>query len=87
MLADLRTALPAQRRATALADHRAFTVLLTLAAVLRLVTMLGYRPATLYWYDSFTYLDTAVHPAPSATFHPIGYPSCCAPCCPSTTWT
>ncbi|SPL88207.1 unnamed protein product [[Actinomadura] parvosata subsp. kistnae] len=74
MLADTRTALPAQRRATALADHRAFMVLLALAAALRLVTMLGYRPATLYWYDSFTYLDTAVHPAPSATFHPIGYP-------------
>ncbi|MEV4175789.1 hypothetical protein [Nonomuraea sp. NPDC049709] len=74
MLTDTRTALPAQRRSAALAGHRVFAVLLALAAVLRVVTMLGYRPATLYWYDSFTYLDTAVHPAPSATFHPIGYP-------------
>ncbi|MEV0387777.1 hypothetical protein [Nonomuraea sp. NPDC050643] len=74
MLADTRVALPSQRRAAALADHRVFAVLLALAAALRLVTMLGYRPATLYWYDSFTYLDTAVHLAPSATFHPIGYP-------------
>ncbi|MFE0151446.1 hypothetical protein ACFWY5_30170 [Nonomuraea sp. NPDC059007] len=57
-----------------LAGHGAFVVLLTLAAALRVVTMLGYRPARLYWYDSFTYLDTAVHLAPSASFHPIGYP-------------
>ena len=74
MLVDTRVALPSRRRSAALADHRVFAVLLALAAALRLVTMLGYRPAQLYWYDSFTYLDTAVHPAPSATFHPIGYP-------------
>ncbi|SEH01369.1 hypothetical protein SAMN05444920_12073 [Nonomuraea solani] len=74
MLVDSRVALPSQRRRTALADHRVFAVLLALAATLRLVTMLGYRPITLYWYDFFTCLDTAVHPAPSATFHPIGYP-------------
>ncbi|GAA3679553.1 hypothetical protein GCM10022224_049730 [Nonomuraea antimicrobica] len=74
MLTDLRTALPAPRRLAALADHRVFAVLLVVAAALRVVTMLGYRPATLYWYDSYTYLDTAVHLAPSATFHPIGYP-------------
>lgn len=73
MLVDTRVALPSQRRSAALADHRLFAVLLALAAALRLVTMLGYRPATLYWYDSFTYLDMAVHPAPSASFHPIGY--------------
>ncbi|MEV5322735.1 hypothetical protein AB0K67_01200 [Nonomuraea sp. NPDC052634] len=73
MLVDTRVALPSQRRSAALADHRLFAVLLALAAALRVVTMLGYRPATLYWYDSFTYLDMAVHPAPSASFHPIGY--------------
>ncbi|MFB9477358.1 hypothetical protein ACFFR3_48355 [Nonomuraea salmonea] len=72
MLADTRVALPSPRR-SALAGHRLFTVLLALAAALRVVTMLGYRPATLYWYDSFTYLDMAVHPAPSGSFHPIGY--------------
>ncbi|WP_245642575.1 hypothetical protein [Nonomuraea candida] len=49
-------------------------MLLLLAAALRVVTMLGYRPAQLYWYDSFSYLDTAVHLQPSAAFHPIGYP-------------
>ncbi|MFC4116706.1 hypothetical protein [Nonomuraea zeae] len=74
MLTDLRTALPSRQRAAVLADHRVFAVLLALAAALRVVTMLGYRPAQLYWYDSFTYLDTAVHLAPSATFHPSGYP-------------
>ncbi|MEW9552420.1 hypothetical protein [Nonomuraea sp. NPDC050783] len=74
MLTDTRLASPAQRPLAALAGHRLFAVLLLLAAALRVVTMLGYRPATLYWYDSFTYLDTAAHPAPSATFHPIGYP-------------
>ncbi|MEU6716483.1 hypothetical protein ABZ897_33885 [Nonomuraea sp. NPDC046802] len=71
---DTRAALPSQRRFAALADHRLFAVLLALAAALRLITMLGYRPANLYWYDSFTYLDTAVHLVPSASFHPIGYP-------------
>ncbi|MFI6291370.1 hypothetical protein ACIBEJ_07260 [Nonomuraea sp. NPDC050790] len=66
---------PAPRpRARALAGHRAFAALLTAAAALRVVTMLGYRPPRLYWYDSFTYLDTAAHLAPSAAFHPIGYP-------------
>ncbi|GAA4930065.1 hypothetical protein HD597_004243 [Nonomuraea thailandensis] len=74
MLTDHRVAPPARRRLAVLADHRVFAALLALAAALRVVTMLGYRPVTLYWYDSFTYLDTAAHPAPSATFHPIGYP-------------
>ncbi|MFI6904743.1 hypothetical protein ACIBKY_26010 [Nonomuraea sp. NPDC050394] len=72
MLTQTRV-IPAVRRG-APAGHGAFVVLLALAAALRVVTMLGYRPARLYWYDSFTYLDTAVHLAPSASFHPIGYP-------------
>lgn len=77
MLTDTRPAVPSRRRPAGLAvlaDHRVFAVLLALAAALRVVTMLGYRPAQLYWYDSFTYLDTAVHLRPSAAFHPIGYP-------------
>lgn len=57
-----------------LTRHRPFAVVITLAAALRVVTMLGYRPAQLYWYDSFTYLDTAVHLKPAGAFHPIGYP-------------
>ncbi|MEU0566899.1 hypothetical protein ABZ297_16130 [Nonomuraea sp. NPDC005983] len=65
---------PRPARFAALADHRVFAVVLALAAALRVVTMLGYRPAQLYWYDSFSYLDTAVHLRPSAAFHPIGYP-------------
>ncbi|WP_433411957.1 hypothetical protein ACQP1V_24145 [Microtetraspora malaysiensis] len=63
-----------RRAAAPLGRHRAFTVAIALAAALRVVTMLGYPPARLYWYDSFTYLDNAVHLQPSATFHPIGYP-------------
>jgi hypothetical protein len=54
--------------------HRAFTVLLIPAAALRLVMMLGYRPARLYWYDSVTYLRLAEHPAPNQVFDPSGYP-------------
>ncbi|GAA3107740.1 phospholipid carrier-dependent glycosyltransferase [Streptosporangium carneum] len=58
----------------ALADHWLFALVVAAAAALRAVTMLGYRPAQLYWYDSFTYLDTAVHMRPSGQFHPTGYP-------------
>ncbi|GAA4225540.1 hypothetical protein FHR32_002218 [Streptosporangium album] len=73
MLTDVRpAALP--RTGRVLTGHRLFAVVLALAAALRVVTMLGYRPAQVYWYDSFTYLDTAVHLKPSAAFHPIGYP-------------
>ncbi|MDH2429436.1 hypothetical protein [Sphaerisporangium sp. TRM90804] len=54
--------------------HRPFLVVLALAAALRVVTMLGYRPAVLYWYDSFSYLDVASHLRPSLGFHPSGYP-------------
>ncbi|MEU6408959.1 hypothetical protein [Microbispora sp. NPDC046933] len=54
--------------------HRAFTVALVAAAALRVVTMLGYPPARMYWYDSYTYLHNAVHLRPEQGFHPIGYP-------------
>ncbi|WP_245966289.1 hypothetical protein [Sphaerisporangium album] len=76
MLTQVRPAMSSPRRPAWLAvfpDHRLFAVVLALAAGLRVVTMLGYRPARLYWYDSFTYLDTAVHLAPSGAFHPAGY--------------
>ncbi|MEU9884802.1 hypothetical protein [Sphaerisporangium sp. NPDC051011] len=76
MLTEVRPATSSPRRPAWLAvfaDHRLFAVVLALAAGMRVVTMLGYRPARLYWYDSFTYLDTAVHLAPSGAFHPIGY--------------
>ncbi|MFF5207903.1 hypothetical protein [Streptosporangium sp. NPDC000396] len=72
--AGLPEARPTRSIFTALTGHRLFAAVLTLAAALRVVTMLGYRPAQLYWYDSFTYLDAAVHLKPSFAFHPIGYP-------------
>lgn len=60
--------------------HRAFTVVLVVAAALRGVTMLGYPPALLYWYDSFTYLDNAVHLQPSRTTRrSCGWSTRCCP--------
>ncbi|TYB58954.1 phospholipid carrier-dependent glycosyltransferase [Nonomuraea sp. PA05] len=56
-----------------LSRHWVFGCLLVLAAVLRVLVMLGYDTAQLYWYDSFTYLDTAVHLRPQGAFHPAGY--------------
>ncbi|MEV0583835.1 hypothetical protein [Nonomuraea sp. NPDC050310] len=55
--------------------HRAFAVLLAAGALLRIVVMLGYESAELFWYDSFSYLDTALHLKPSGAFHPAGYPA------------
>ncbi|WP_063766240.1 phospholipid carrier-dependent glycosyltransferase [Streptosporangium amethystogenes] len=57
-----------------LGGHLPFTVVIALAAGLRVLVMLGYDTAQLYWYDSFTYLNTAVHLEPSGAFHPAGYP-------------
>lgn len=63
-----------ERRATGPArGHGLFAVVLLLAAALRVLVMLGYDTARLYWYDSFTYLDTAVHLRPQGAFHPAGY--------------
>ncbi|MEW9552149.1 hypothetical protein [Nonomuraea sp. NPDC050783] len=53
--------------------HRLFACVLALAAALRVLVMLGYDTAQLYWYDSFTYLDTALHLRPQEAFHPAGY--------------
>lgn len=53
--------------------HRVFAVVLVLAALLRVIMMLAYDTAQVYWYDSFTYLDTALHLQPSGAFHPVGY--------------
>ncbi|SEG47498.1 hypothetical protein SAMN04489712_105424 [Thermomonospora echinospora] len=46
--------------------HPVFAVVLTLGALLRLLTMLGYRPA-MYFNDSFDYLHVAIEPYP----HPL----------------
>jgi hypothetical protein len=53
--------------------HWVFMLVFVLAAALRILMMLGYSTAQLYWYDSFTYLDTANHLEPSGAFHPAGY--------------
>jgi hypothetical protein len=60
--------------ATGIKGHRLFAVVFAAAAALRVITMLGYRPAILYWYDSYAYLDTAVRLRPPPGLHPIGYP-------------
>jgi hypothetical protein len=46
--------------------HRPLTVVLTVGALLRVVTLLGYRPA-MWFNDSFDYLHVAMRPYP----HPI----------------
>lgn len=56
------------------AGHGLFAAVLALGAALRVLVMLGYDTAQLYWYDSFTYLDDAVHLRPGDGFHPAGYP-------------
>ena len=73
---DLAAAAPRHRPAlrTAVSRHRVFLAVLAFATAIRVITMLGYRPAQLYWYDSFTYLETAIRMTPSGAFHPIGYP-------------
>lgn len=57
-----------------LGGHAVFAAVLGLAAALRVCVMLGYRPARLYYYDSYTYLTVAAHPDPAASFQPSGYP-------------
>ncbi|WP_246268646.1 phospholipid carrier-dependent glycosyltransferase [Nonomuraea typhae] len=66
-------AAPVQAAPAASRGHRLFLTVLALGAALRVLVMLAYDTAQLYWYDSFTYLDTAVHMRPSGAFHPAGY--------------
>ncbi|MBP2703341.1 hypothetical protein JOL79_05950 [Microbispora sp. RL4-1S] len=65
---------PSATRRLLCTGHVLFALAALLAAVLRGLVMLGYDTAQLYWYDSFTYLDTALHLQPSGSFHPAGYP-------------
>ena len=53
------------------AGHRFFLGVLGLGAVLRVITMLGYRPA-LWFPDSYTYVVTALRPRPDLV-RPAGY--------------
>ena len=43
---------PAARARGVLASHRLFTVVLAVAAGLRVTTILGYRPGRIYYVDS-----------------------------------
>ena len=52
--------------------HRLFSLALLLAAVIRVLIMLGYRPAMLFRLDTFDYLWGAVHLSPNVV-NPSGY--------------
>jgi hypothetical protein len=65
---------PLQAGSGALRRHAAFTVVLAVAAGLRVTTMLAYRPGRVYYVDSYEYLRLALHPEPSQGFRNIGYP-------------
>jgi hypothetical protein len=69
----LRIAAPEPRSARRLAGHRLFLVVLVAAAIPRATAMLGYRPAFLYYGDSYAYLDAAGGPRPLWGFQPGGY--------------
>ncbi|MCP2337332.1 hypothetical protein [Actinomadura rupiterrae] len=53
--------------------HRAFTVLLLLGIIVRIVVALAYPLPWLY-PDSYSYLEVANHPQPLWGFQPSGYP-------------
>ncbi|MCC5580207.1 hypothetical protein IMZ11_31735 [Microtetraspora sp. AC03309] len=55
-----------KRLLAVLGRHRVFTVALGLAAIVRVVTMLGFGPA-MWFNDSYDYVSVALHPRP----HPI----------------
>ncbi|MFC4897456.1 hypothetical protein ACFPKZ_22075 [Streptosporangium amethystogenes subsp. fukuiense] len=64
-----RRRFPDRRR---FSEHRWFLLVLGAGAVLRVIAMLGYRPA-LWFPDSYTYVVTALKPRPDLV-RPAGYP-------------
>ncbi|MEU1732575.1 phospholipid carrier-dependent glycosyltransferase [Streptosporangium sp. NPDC020145] len=49
-------------------------MVVTLALGLRALTMLGFRPGRIYWYDTYTYLQLAYELTPREDLNPNGYP-------------
>ncbi|RJL34698.1 hypothetical protein D5H75_09085 [Bailinhaonella thermotolerans] len=59
--------------AGSLGGHGPFAAVLAVAAALRALTMLGFRPARIYYGDTFAYLRTALDLEPMWGFQPSGY--------------
>ncbi|WP_146607600.1 phospholipid carrier-dependent glycosyltransferase [Spongiactinospora gelatinilytica] len=59
---------------TTLRQHRLFVGATVFAIWLRIITTLGFRPAWVYWFDSFTYLNAAMQFRPESGWQPGGYP-------------
>jgi hypothetical protein len=64
----------ARRIAGPVERHRLFSALLAVAAALRVLASVSYRPALLFYGDSLSYLANASHLAPE-TIRPAGYPA------------
>jgi hypothetical protein len=70
----VRPAPAARACAGLIGRHRLFSCLLAVAAALRVVVAVSYRPALLFFGDSLSYLANASHLAPE-TIRPAGYPA------------
>jgi hypothetical protein len=57
-----------------LKENPYFIGIILVASLLRLLTMLGYRPGRVYWYDSYTYIHLALDLKPRESLQPSGYP-------------
>jgi hypothetical protein len=69
-----RPAVVARGLAGLVGRHRLFSALLAVAAALRVLVAVSYRPALLFYGDSLSYLANASHLAPE-TIRPAGYPA------------
>jgi dolichyl-phosphate-mannose-protein mannosyltransferase len=69
-----RPAIVAHALAGLIGRHRLFSALLVVAAALRVLVQLSYRPALLFYGDSIAYLVNASHLSPES-IRPAGYPA------------